>query len=291
MQHDQANNAILDWFTPIEYGSQHSDFFNRREPGTGQWFLGCGEYQTWLKSNKCTLFCPGIPGSGKTILTAIVVNDLIARFRNDPAIGIAYIYCNFKQRDDQKIENLIASLLKQLARSRSFPENLKGLYNQHKKKRTKPSVDEIFKALESVVATYSTVFIIVDALDECQPFNNCGSMLLSYIFDLQANTVTNLFATSRPIPDIEAQFKTHLRREILATHEDVRTYLEGRMSDLPRCILNRPDIQEKAKTEIASAVDGMSEFCLRSSYRTAADMHIGFCLRSFISTRSKTRHL
>ncbi|PON28597.1 AGC/PKA protein kinase [Trichoderma gamsii] len=257
VQHDQANKDFLDWLTPIEYGPQHSDFFNRREPGTGQWFLGCDEYQTWLDSHKNTLFCPGIPGSGKTILTAIVINDLITRFGNDPTIGIAYIYFNFRQKDEQKIEYLMASLLKQLARSQSFPESVKDLFSQHKERRTRLSTDEISKALQVVATMYSKVFIIVDALDECQPFNDCGLRLLSYIFDLQANSVTNLFATSRPIPDIEGQFKTHLRREISATNEDVRTYLDGHMSDLPRCILNRPDIQEKIKTEIASAVEGM----------------------------------
>ncbi|UKZ67723.1 uncharacterized protein TrAtP1_008881 [Trichoderma atroviride] len=272
VQYEQANKAILDWLTQIEYGPQHSDFLHRREPGTGQWFLGCDEYQTWLSSNKCTLFCPGIPGSGKTILTAIVVNDLITRFRNDPTIGIAYIYFNFRQRDDQTIENLMASLLKQLSRNQSFPESVKDLYNRHEKDQTRPSADEISQALQCVATTYSKVFIVIDALDECQSFNNCGLKLLSYIFNLQTNTTTNFLATSRLIPDIEGQFKTHLKREILATNEDVHTYLDGHMSDLPRCILNRPDIQEKIKTEIASAVDGM------------------FCLRSSISIRSKTRH-
>lgn len=262
MQHDQADNEILDWLTPIEYGPQHSDFFNRREPGTGQWFLGCDEYQTWLDSDKHTLFCPGIPGSGKTILTSIVINDLIIRFQNDPTIGIAYIYLNFRLRDDQKIESLMASLLKQLARSQSFPESVKHLYDQHRQRRTRPSADEISKVLQVVAAMYSKVLIIIDALDECHSFSDCGSKLLSYIFDLQANTATTFFATSRPIPDIEGQFKTHLRREISATNEDVCIYLDCHMSDLPRCILNRPDIQEKIKNEIASAVEGMLEICL-----------------------------
>ncbi|KAL9483571.1 hypothetical protein ACSS6W_002360 [Trichoderma asperelloides] len=259
VQHNQANKAILDWLTPIEYGPQHSDFSNRREPGTGQWLLDCVEYQIWLNSNKHTLFCPGIPGSGKTILTAIVINDLITKFQNDPTIGIAYIYCNFRQRDDKKIENLVASLLKQLARSHFFPESVKDLYNRHKEKQTRPSADEISQALQSVANMYSKVFIIVDALDECQPFSDCGLKLLSYIFHLQANTVANFFATSRPIPDIEEQFKlqNYLRREILATSEDVRTYLDGQTSNLPRCVANRPDIQAKIKTEITSAVDGM----------------------------------
>ncbi|KAL6897002.1 hypothetical protein GGI43DRAFT_104038 [Trichoderma evansii] len=169
------------------------------------------------------------------------------------------MYCNFKQRDDQQIENLLASLLKQLASSRPIPESVKDLYNRHKERQTKPSVDEISTALQSVAAIYSKVFIIVDALDECQPLNDCGLKLLTRIFRLQVNTVTKFFATSRPIPDIEGKFKTqnHLRREIFATKEDVRTFLDGHMSDLPRCVLQQPSVQEKIKTEITSQVDGM----------------------------------
>ncbi|KAL7924627.1 ankyrin repeat-containing domain protein, partial [Trichoderma austrokoningii] len=197
-------------------------------------------------------------GSGKTILTAIVVNDIITRFRSDPKIGVAYIYFNFRQSDDQKVEKLLASLLKQLARSQSFPENVKALHDQHRRKQTRPSADEILKTLQSVAATYSRCLIIVDALDECQPFNECGKRFLSYIFNLQANTATNLFATARPIPDIEAQFKMPLlRRDILASTEDVRLYLDGHMSDLPRCVEKKPDLQEEIKAEIASAVEGM----------------------------------
>jgi len=257
------NLEILKWLTPIEYGPQHSDYLKRREPGTGKWLLDSVEYQTWLDSSKQTLFCPGIPGSGKTILAAIVVDDLITRSRNDPTIGVAYIYCNFRQKDDQKIENLLASLLKQLARSRSFPGSVKDLYDRHKEMQTKPSIDEISKALQSVSAMYSKVFIVIDALDECQASNGCLSKLLSHIFSLQANTVINFFATSRPIPDIDGEFKKCLRREILAINEDVRRYLDGHMSDLPRFVFKRPDIQEEIKTEITRAVEGMYELCLR----------------------------
>lgn len=87
--------AILDWVTPINYGPQHSDFFNRRQPGTGQWLLESAEYKSWWAEDNKKLFCSGIPGSGKTILTAIVVEDLRIRTSNEADIGLAYIYCNF----------------------------------------------------------------------------------------------------------------------------------------------------------------------------------------------------
>jgi hypothetical protein len=114
-QDDQDRQKILDWLTPVDYGPQHSDYLKRRQRGTGQWLLDSAKYQTWLNIGKQALFCPGIPGAGKTILTSIIVDDLITRFQNDPTVNIVYIYCNFRRKDEQKIDDLLASLLKQLA--------------------------------------------------------------------------------------------------------------------------------------------------------------------------------
>jgi len=77
---DDKDIQVLDWLTPINYGPQQSDFINRQQPGTGQWLLDSEEFQTWLNTDKKTLFCPGIPGAGKTTLTSIVVDYLYAEF-------------------------------------------------------------------------------------------------------------------------------------------------------------------------------------------------------------------
>ncbi|RYP04866.1 hypothetical protein DL764_004189 [Monosporascus ibericus] len=124
-------DAILHWLTPVDYAPQQSDFINRRQVGTGQWLLDSPEFQVWVQTEKRTLFCHGIPGAGKTILTSIVVDELMARFGNDKGTGMACIYCNFRRQDEQKAEDLFASLLKQLAQGRSFlPDSVKCLHNK-----------------------------------------------------------------------------------------------------------------------------------------------------------------
>lgn len=110
---------ILDWLTTVNYGLQQSDYLKRREPETFNWLLESKEFQAWLSTSMQTLFCPGIPGAGKTILSLIVVDDLESRFTKGPKTGIAYIYCTFKGQDEQKIDELLASVLKQLAASQS----------------------------------------------------------------------------------------------------------------------------------------------------------------------------
>lgn len=217
-QSRDERQSILTWLTPTDYTAQQHDFISRRQPGTGQWLLDSAEFQAWLETNKQTLFCPGIPGAGKTILTSIVVDELTTRFSNDPTIGIAYLYCNFRQKDEQKAQDLLASLLKQLSEERSsLPDSVKSLYNKQKEKRTQPSLDEISRTLQSVAAVYSRVFIIVDALDECQIADGCRQIFLSSLFNFQERCGANLFASSRPISSIEKEFERNSKLEIRAS--------------------------------------------------------------------------
>ncbi len=256
-QENQEWQAILSWLTPIDFVSQQNDFITRRQEGTGQWLLDSTEYQSWQEKNTQTLFCPGIPGAGKTILTSIVIKELTTRFSNDSMIGIAYIYFNFRRQDEQKIEDLLASLLKQLAESQpSLPGPVKELYDRHNPKRTRPSLDELSGSLQAVTKLYSQVFIVVDALDECQVSKSCRSKFLSSMFDLQVQTRAKLFATSRPNLDIEREFKGCVSLKILASDEDIRRYLSGNMSQL-KCVLKKPEMQKEITTQITEAVKGM----------------------------------
>jgi Cdc6-like AAA superfamily ATPase len=257
-QDDQERRTILDWLTKIDYGTQQSDFIGRRQEGTGQWLLDSDEFQRWSNGSKQTLFCPGIPGAGKTMITSIIVEHLQTNFRNDLGIGIAYLYCNFRQQSEQKPANLLASLLKQLVQEQlSVPESVKSLYKRHRDKRTRPSFDEISNVLYSVIAEYSKTFIVIDALDECQASDGSRKRLLSEIFNLQIKTGANLFATSRFIPDITNEFEGSISLEIRANDEDVRSYIEGYISRLPSCVTRSRDLQGEIKAQITKAVDGM----------------------------------
>ncbi|KAK4155941.1 hypothetical protein C8A00DRAFT_41494 [Chaetomidium leptoderma] len=254
---------ILEWLTKVNYGQQQSDYLNQRQPGTGQWLLNSDEFKTWVEGDRQTLFCPGIPGSGKTILTSIVIDKLTTGFNDNDNIVIAYLYCNFRRKDEQKAENLIASVLKQLAQSRpSLPESVKSLHDKHKNKRTEPSFGEISQALQSVASVYSRVFVVVDALDECQASDGRHSRVLSEIFALQANKCgANIFATSRFIPEITTEFARSVQLEIRASDEDVKGYIEGHINrDMPRLrthIDECPKLMEEIRIGISSAVQGM----------------------------------
>ncbi|KAM0264877.1 hypothetical protein ACHAQJ_000393 [Trichoderma viride] len=250
---------VIKWITPVDYGPQHSDFLRRRQPGTGLWLLDSAEYQTWLVTEKQTLFCPGIPGAGKTILTSIVIDDVEAKFQADPTTGIAYIYCNYRRHEEQRIEDLLASLLKQLVQRRtSLPDCVRNIYNKNAYKRTRPSLDETLTALHSVIKMYLRVFIIVDALDECQTVSGCRQRVLAELYNLQEKCGVNCYTTSRFIPEIVDHFKeTSVSLEIRASTEDIERYVKSRMGQLPAFIQQRQELQKEITTKISEAIDGM----------------------------------
>ncbi|CAG9982523.1 unnamed protein product [Clonostachys byssicola] len=250
---------ILKWLTPIDYKPQHGDILQKRHPGTGQWFLKSIRYKDWIEKEKDILYCPGIPGAGKTILTATTIEDLTLRYQDNQNIGIAFIYCNFRRTHEQKAEDLLASLLKQLCQQRpSLPDIVRLLQaDTLKANRTRPTLNELAETLHLVVSMYSRVFILIDALDECQVKDGCRTTFLNEISKLQSTTRTNIFATSRPNPEVELNFNGCDWCRISASEADIRAYLSENMWQMLGFVQKRPDLKDAIEDNIAIAAQGM----------------------------------
>ena len=166
-QDDQQYRVITDWLSSTDFSAQQSDFISRRQEGTGLWFIKSPKFTSWLEGMKQTLFCPGIPGAGKTMIAAIAVDHLWKTFQKDN-IGIASVYCNYKSQESQTTTDLVAAILKQLVQERPLlGESVTALHKRHADRRTRPSLDELLTTLDSISSCYSKIYIVLDGLDEC----------------------------------------------------------------------------------------------------------------------------
>ncbi|KAF8183290.1 hypothetical protein K438DRAFT_1144097 [Mycena galopus ATCC 62051] len=127
---------LVDWLSPINFFLRHTDISRVRQPGTGGWLLVDPHFQAWESGSGRTLWCHGIPGAGKTVLASMVVDHL----NENPNAGVACMYLNHKEAEDQTPAMLLSGLWRQLVHGRDIGPLPEALYEKHKEKKTKPSL-------------------------------------------------------------------------------------------------------------------------------------------------------
>ncbi|KAK6340259.1 hypothetical protein TWF730_002023 [Orbilia blumenaviensis] len=284
---------FLDHITPIRHGLQHSSISNKRQPDTGQWFLETPEYRHWLIQNKEVLHCTGIPGVGKTFLASRVIDHLVSLCcdpaRPEPSlldeeleattetkeksrIGIAYVYCDYRQAMEQTALNILTSLMVQLVHQSlpsteddsdpndgpSLPSAVEALRQEYRRYGLIPSIDKIAKAIKSMATTtFSRVYIVIDALDECETSAHDRQDLLRHIFRLRAEANINIFATSKHVPVIMQQLESEgcCKLEVRAHDEDLQKYLSSQVMRSGSAMLQ--DHYKTIEASIIKAADGI----------------------------------
>lgn len=195
------------------------------------------------------------------ILTALssVVIDTIKITLASSTVGLAFLYCVYAERFDQTIDQLLGSLIQQLLLQQNvIPEDVRKLYNSHKLSNTRPDLAELSKHLGSIVSLFSRVYIVVDALDECDESNKTRSSLLAHLRNL--DTHVQLLFTSRPL---EETLPDAVQFEVTAQEDDMRRYLSAQIKKEPglaKLCNDNGDLQEEILDKIIAKAGGMSVY-------------------------------
>ena len=266
-QEDQKKKVVLSRLTPIDFDITHRDINSHRVKRTGKWLLESTEYTLWLKQPS-TLWCRGIPGAGKTILSSLVIESL--RENSLPEVGVAGLYCSY--RNPETILNMLGSLVKQLVKPlANLPDAMQNL--------TVPVLEDFRSILSEVFASYSKVMIVIDALDECvhriellkelnesiQRKHGINSTLSTChnprCLRITAGTQLHILITSRSgIVDIERGLKASIRIEIRSHDDDAQTYLRHRLREhhpISDWVTESPDFEVLIEKAIMKRMHGM----------------------------------
>jgi len=169
-------------------------------------------------------------------MAAITINHLCGITESND-IRISYLFCNYKAQTDQSTPSLLTTLVKQLVQSRpEITAPVTHMYDQHSKRGSRPSLDEIFSALQSICSNYTVVHIMMDALDECADRDSTRDRFINKLRNLQATTNVRLLFTSHFIPEVTQNFQSNLILEVRASEENMRRFVTGQISRLPNCI-------------------------------------------------------
>jgi Cdc6-like AAA superfamily ATPase len=250
-------HGLTKWICLADYHVQHQDFIDRHQTGTGQWFLQDAKFQEWNRSKDATLFCPGIPGAGKTIIAALVIDHLL-RSQHVADEPVTFIYCNYKRQSEQSAKHILSSILRQIVDIQSGVPNLvQDFYTSYTAKRTTPSPDEIEQVFGAASKGLQGLTIIVDALDECE--TRARQEFLPALETLRRQCEVRLLATSRPLPNVQSHptFLGKPTLEVKASNEDLEKYIRSRASELHFRVMSKPDLLEDLVTSTIRATGGM----------------------------------
>ncbi|KAF2869928.1 hypothetical protein BDV95DRAFT_640573, partial [Massariosphaeria phaeospora] len=250
----------MEWLSPVDYSSQQQDVIAKRQPGTGEWLLTSREFKEFVREPGKTMLCPGIPGAGKTVLAATIIDHLQTAFQGDQNIAVVYLYFNYQVQQEQSHKALLRCLIKQLIelQPRASAE-VEKLMSCHKEKRTRPSLDEGSAAFSVAVRALTNIYLVMDALDEyhaLDPSDLYG--WLNHIFTLQQASRFNILATSRPISEILAKFVSPIRKDIEAHEDGIESYIDtGKQRLLGGKLSSQSSLQELVKKQVLNATKGM----------------------------------
>ncbi|KAI0186372.1 hypothetical protein EV127DRAFT_308067, partial [Xylaria flabelliformis] len=223
--------------SPIRFDEKHRDTFEvaKKTPGTWKWVLDCDEFKSWRDWQASSedeeprrLLCSGILGAGKTVLASIVIEKLRSRPHSSEIICL-FIYFDFKDREKYLLRNLYSSLLAQLVQRRSsFTDEAHKAFKTWEETQMNPSADEYLKILIAEIRTVSSVYLVIDALDEWSDDIQKNTLLKS-LRSFPSNT--HILFTTRPDLGIKREAQGHYHIDVVAKREDLQKYLDNRVVD------------------------------------------------------------
>lgn len=244
---EREKDEILRWLTSTDPTVNQNAAWESHEPQTGKWFICRPEYSSWKEMPQSFLWIHGIAGCGKTVLSSIIIRDLIDYYNShsvvddkvEPTHSLAYFYCSFTEIEKQNSYNLISSLFVQLVGIHpSIPNTLSRLHDQHQ--NGKLPMDVIKIELQSILKLSGQTFFVIDALDECPigDEDRSRTKVLALLTELSGWALPNLhvLVTSRKEPDIDKALASlvNLSSMSIQTNQvqpDIQKYIKSQLGN------------------------------------------------------------
>lgn len=259
-QADTNRLQCLEWISRTDFSAQQSDNLTRRQAGTGLWFLQDSVFEKWVAGDDDSwgLFCPGAPGAGKTTMAATVISYM-SDLGSSSGVGLAFIYCAYRSRMEQTLYYLLTSLLRRLVQTLGrIPRYIDETY-ERLKDIGKLEVEECVDLLCSVSKEYQTVYIVIDAADECD--EETLRRLFTHINEVKRFTKLRLMVTSRFVKSIDNmlhdQFGDFAKLEVKASDMDIRHYFDSRRPGFQGFLKRNNALCDLACGKVVEASAGM----------------------------------
>jgi len=189
--------------------------------------------------------------------SSLVIDHLRNQARKEGR-AVAWLYCDYRARQEQTVINVIGAILRQLI-GREIPEEI----GEELQEGTRLLLTDLKRMLKIAIDSLAQVFICVDALDECVPEDLPA--FLGHLRDIvQDSPKIRVFLTGRPYvgKTVEKYFPKAVGIPINPNQGDIESYLKMRLDQ---------DVVQEAMDDglrediVRTILDKMSNMCVRVS--------------------------
>ena len=232
-----------------------------------EWIFQDPQYQRWRDGNEiCLLWIKGGAGKGKTMMTIGLVDEL-SRGPHESAV-LTYFFCQNADNELNTLQSILKGLILRLVNQQ--PELKESLRRRWDSENDRFNEDmTLWRNLWHIFlemldrCTASKIYIIVDALDECQDGWMGDFLKLIVRNGLDRPAKFKWLLTSRPLDSAERallagndQVQVSLELNSNYVLEAVKAYITDKVNELSRYHNYTPSLTKALETELLAKAEG-----------------------------------
>ncbi|KFY32484.1 hypothetical protein V493_00153, partial [Pseudogymnoascus sp. VKM F-4281 (FW-2241)] len=265
---------ILCWVSPEPYTQHHQQAWKDVLPGTGNWLLSDLVFDKWKKESVSSiLWLHGIPGSGKSKLASIVIEDAMQAFRAGQSPPPAFFYCSRNTAEPARSnpDAIIASIVRQLSCLQPEFPLLGPVIATYRKREAEGfasgplRIDESTALIIQLTEQYPMTTIVIDALDECDPESRTDLLETLEKVLKESSRLVKIFVSSRDDQDIVCHLQDYPNLGISSDRnmDDITLFVKVETQNLMkrkkllRFSTNKEELEEMIVDQVTKGANGM----------------------------------
>ncbi|KAI9717630.1 MAG: hypothetical protein M1812_004575 [Candelaria pacifica] len=250
----------------VSNAAEYKSSLPGRVEGTCCWILSHPQYRDWYaQTETCLLWISGYPGSGKTILSAYLLEYLGApEFTLGLRSTLCYFFCDEKIEKQRDSKTILRSLIHQLiTRRRPLIKYVKTAYEMYGP-HFDQNLDGLWRILIAIASDklVGPITVIVDAIDECEERTRERFLqdVVKLIERSKAKTPQNpcikFIVTSRPPSGRQYTAKiVQIDPSLNDVEQDLRLVIRTKVEVISQRTRCKPEVKEYLENALYSKAD------------------------------------
>lgn len=244
-------------------GADGADGYHRsnlqlHHPGTCLWFIDGSAFRDWCTVSRSKLWISGIPGAGKTVLSALAIDAALVNSSKSKVV--IFYYCSHQNDRSRLLTGILSCLVGQLARHNEECLAMVQAKFERSGHADAPTwvkdESDLTVLLESMFRCFEEVSILIDGVDECHD----ASAVSETLAHLCESPNVRMLISSRQEHAMKWSLADFQQISIAAESQDLRLYVPAEIEirqKRQKLRIRNPDLKDEMIDKLVDGAEGM----------------------------------